>query len=144
MLEWLLGLGVDVEATDEFGLSALGTAGEQKAAACLQGLGPAGAGVDREHDGRTALAEARSREVALALLDAGAAPRHLSGEGRRAIVGLPPEADGYLLDATPEDFARAPGRRFGFANPELFDEPFWAAMIRAGVSAYTGAQWLGA
>jgi ankyrin repeat protein len=137
MLRWLLERGQDVEQVDEFGQTPLMTAAEGGDAAMIDALLAAGADVDRmrEHD-QSALSNCCSRDAALRLLEAGANPSYLSREARRAILGLPPEPELELLDSSPEEFQRARGTRFGAANPEEMDEPFWRAMIRAGVNAY--------
>lgn len=101
----------------------------------------AGARLDAGED--APLSHASSRAMVLRLLKAGAEPTDLSPEGRRALVGLPPEADVALLACSPEDFSRACFPRSGDANPTRIDEPFWLGMIRAGVSAYEGAQTFG-
>lgn len=137
MLRWLLERGQDVEQVDEFGQTPLMTAAEGGDEAMIAALLAAGADVDRmrEHE-QSALSNCSSRDAALRLLEAGANPSHLSREARRAVLGLPPEPELELLDSSPEEFQRARGTRFGAANPEEMDEPFWRAMIRAGVNAY--------
>lgn len=137
MLRWLLELGFDVECTDEFGTTALIQAAEAGFEPGVELLLGAGAQIDREHNGGTALSEARTRTLAVRLLEAGANPRFLGNEGRRAIVGLPAEPDiGLLAGVKPAEFHRARTRRFGTANPERMEEPFWIGMIRSGVSGY--------
>jgi hypothetical protein len=81
---------------------------------------------------------ATSPEVAKLLLDAGADPGRLTQQARRALVGLPPEEDEAYLTPTLEEFERAWRPRFGRANPERCDEPFWLSMIRSGVTGYQG------
>ncbi len=63
-----------------------------------------------------------------------------SADDRRALIGLTPEAEGILLHVAPEDFRRGRSRRFGTGNPEEIREPFWEAMIRAGIGAYQAEQ----
>lgn len=137
MLRWLLELGFDVERTDEFGTTALIQATEAGFEPGVELLLGAGAQIDREHNGGTALSAAQTRTLAVRLLQAGANPRFLGNEGRRAIVGLPAEPDiGLLTGVKPAEFLRARTRRFGTANPERMAEPFWIGMIRSGVSGY--------
>ena len=136
-LRWLLEMGFDVERTDEFGGTALIKAVEVGHDEGVALLLQAGADIDREHHGGTALSEARNRQMVVLLLDAGANPRYLSAEGRRALVCLPPEVDESLLDdVAADDFHRARTRRFGANNPERIDEPFWLGMIRSGLTGY--------
>ena len=136
MLRWLLDLGLDVDQGDEFGSTALMAAAEGSDLECLEILLRAGAEVDRVQNGETALSRARSRGVAMRLLEAGADPRYLRTEGRRVLLGLELEPDVDLLDVSPDQFHRARTRRFGEANPELIDEPFWRGMIVAGITGY--------
>jgi len=137
VLRWLLELGFDVERTDEFGATALIEAVEHGHDEGVELLLQAGAAVDREHHGGTALEAARSRRMVMRLLDANANPRYLSGEGRRVLVGLPADADESLLDGvTADEFLRARSRRFGTSNPEKMDERFWLGMIRSGITGY--------
>lgn len=137
MLTWLLEGGQDVEQVDEFGTTPLMAAAERGDAALIDALLSAGADVDRERElEQTALSDCRSRDAAMRLLSGGADPSQLTREARRAIAGFPPEADEELLDAAPAEFKRAREPRFGSANPEEMDEPFWRAMIRSGVNAY--------
>jgi ankyrin repeat protein len=136
VLRWLIDIGLDVEQADEFGTTPLMAAAECGDVDCLAILLKAGAAVDRERNGQTALSEARAHGVAMMLLQAGADPRHLSHEGRRTLLGFDPEPDADLLGVPADDFRRARTRRFGNANPELMDEPFWHGMIRAGITGY--------
>ncbi|HET6382847.1 MAG TPA: ankyrin repeat domain-containing protein [Armatimonadota bacterium] len=135
VLHWLLDRQVDTEQSDEFGETPLMEAAELDDLQCVEILLLAGANVDADANG-TALSRACSREVALRLLDAGSDPQTVSAEGRRALLGLSPEPDEALLTVSAEDFIRAPTTRFGTANPEPMNEPFWQAMIRAGLTAY--------
>jgi ankyrin repeat protein len=140
VVRWLVDVGAEVD--DGFksgGVTPLMHAAEQDAAECVDVLIAAGADVDRYSFG-TALNRARTRPVVASLLAAGSNPKELSNEGRRAFVGLPPDPDPALMTATPEDFRRAPTRRFGRANPEAMNEPFWLAMIRSGLGGYSAGQ----
>jgi hypothetical protein len=102
---------------DQFGATALVTAVERDSLSCARILLRAGAEIEREHNGWTALHSARSRELAMELLTAGADPQRLSEEGRRALLGLPPDPDVDLLEATPAEFRAGRERRFGTRNP---------------------------
>jgi hypothetical protein len=143
MLRWLIALGLDVEQGDEFESTALMAAAESSELEGLEILLGAGAEVDRVQNGETALSRARSRGVAMRLLEAGADPRFLRQEGRRVLLGFEPEPDPDLLDVSPEDFRRARTRRFGETNPELMDEPFWHAMIRSGITGHDAEAFFG-
>jgi ankyrin repeat protein len=143
MLKWLIELGISVESSADCCITPLMAAVEAGNAEAVDVLIAAGADVDRETPCGTALGSVQTREIALRLLDAGADPAHLSFEGRRAILGLEPQPDDLLFDATPEDYRAAPTACWGHHNPEMMDRPFWQAMIRAGIAAYAGAQLAG-
>lgn len=144
MLRWLLAAALDPEQTDQFGTTSLITAAEVDDLDCVEALLAAGATVDRVHNNGTAIGCVESRPVALCLLGAGADPAGLSNEGRRVLVGLPSEASEDALNAvSAEEFRRARTRRFGTANPEPMQEPFWEAMIRGGVTGFTANQHFG-
>jgi ankyrin repeat protein len=143
VVQWLLDVGADVDQADSSGVTALMHAADEDDAACAGVLLAAGADVDRFVFG-TALSRARSRAVVERLIAAGADPASLTNEGRRAVLGLPPDPDSALLTCTADDFRRAPTRRFGAANPEAMSEPFWIAMIRSGIGAYGAGQHFGA
>jgi ankyrin repeat protein len=140
VVQWLIDVGADLD--DGFksgGVTALMHAAEQDDAECVGVLIRAGADVDRYSFG-TALNRARSRPVVEQLLAAGADPAELAQEGRRAMLGLPPDPEPRLLTATDEEYRRAPTRRFGTSNGEEMNEPFWLAMIRSGLPAYGAGQ----
>ncbi len=143
MLKWLLDMGAAIDETNEFGTTAAMTAAEHGNAEALAVLIEAGADIHATKPwNQSVLSDAKTRETAAILLQAGADPAHLAYEGRRALLGLPPEPDEALLrDVTPEQYRRGRTRRFGAgtSNPEEFSEPFWEGMIRAGVIAYQGA-----
>jgi ankyrin repeat protein len=143
MLRWLLHLGAGIEDTDDFGDTPLMHAVESGRAGAVDVLLAAGARIDHENrHGDTALSAAASNALVTRLLDAAANPAHLSQEGRRALLGLPPDADEALLAAASRaDFKVARTRRFGRHNPEAMDEPFWQCMVRAGVNGYAATQW---
>ncbi|HYL35192.1 MAG TPA: ankyrin repeat domain-containing protein [Bryobacteraceae bacterium] len=143
MLKWLIALGISVESSADCCISPLMNAVQADNAEAVDVLIAAGAHVDRQTACGSALGCVHSREIGLRLLDAGADPAHLSFAGRRAILGLEPQPDELLFDATPEDFRIAPSARWGDHNPELMNQPFWQAMIRSGITAYSGAQLVG-
>lgn len=137
VLRWLLEEGHDVAAADRFGRTPLMAAVEARNAAAVELLLTHGVDVEREYNGGTALSEANTADIVQRLLDAGADPQRISAQGRRALVGLPPESvPGVLASVLEEEFARACTRRFGAANPHEFDEPFLRAMVRSGMSAF--------
>ena len=138
-VRWLLDVGADVDQMDDSGMTALMHAAAEDHALAVDLLVSAGADVNRDAFG-TALQRARSRAVVERLLAAGADPQGLTNEARRVMIGLPPDPEERLLDATLDEFRRAQARRFGTANPEPMNEPFWLAMIRSGVNAWAATQ----
>jgi ankyrin repeat protein len=142
MLRWLLTTGLDPEQTDEFGTTSLITAVEADELDCVEALLATGIAVDRVYNSGTAIGAVKSRPVALGLLEAGADPAGLSNEGRRVLAGLAPDAsEEPLRSVSAEAFRRARTPRFGKTNPEEIQEPFWQAMIRAGVNGYAATNY---
>lgn len=133
LLRWLLQEGADIHQVDEFGATALIEAVEADDLACVEILLDAGADSAVAFNG-TALSRASSPAIILRLLDADADP---ADANQRVLLGLPHWNPNALDAITPAEFQRAYSQRFGKHNPERMDEPFWATMIRAGVSAYT-------
>jgi ankyrin repeat protein len=140
MLRWLLEQGCDAAEVDEFGNNALMLAVEVDFPDAIEPLLGAGIDVNAKGTPYTALASTSHPEVARRLLEVGADPADITQEARRALVGLAPVANVRLLDVSPEEYRRGAHRRFGVANPERIDEPFWTAMIRAGVNAWAAKQ----
>jgi ankyrin repeat protein len=138
MLRWLLARGQDVEQQDEFGTTPLIHAAEESQEECVEILLAAGADIERLQHERPAIYHARSWPIANRLMLWGSDPQYLSTEARREALDLPGDPDAKLLDAPREAFERARNPRRGRSNPEEIDEPFWRAMIRAGVSGYAG------
>jgi ankyrin repeat protein len=143
MLKWLLEIGTNVEQTDDFGHTALRTAVECCDDESVDILLAAGANVNQQSKTGTALGYAGTRGIAMKLLDAGADPQHLSGGGRRAILGYPSEADQDLLETSASEFQQNRSRRFGTKNPEIMNNSFWEGMIRSGISAYEAGKLFG-
>jgi hypothetical protein len=135
--------GIDIEQTDDFGHTALRTAVECSNDECVDILLKAGANVDQASKTGTALGCAGTRSMAVKLLEAGADPQELNGEGQRAILGFPPEPNLDLLDISADLFEQGRSRRCGTRNPEMMNNPFWEAMIRSGVNAYQAGNLFG-
>ncbi len=135
MLRWSLENGAAINETDDFGGTALMQAVENNSIECVKALLEAGADVHVDNNG-TAINRAESRDIILKLLEAGADPAHMTSEGTRAVIGLPAADDGPLDAVTLRQFEEAITRRFGDANPQRMDFPFWQAMIRSGATGY--------
>jgi ankyrin repeat protein len=140
MLKWLLKIGVPIDQVDQFGSTALITAAECGNVGTVNILLAAGADVNAERDGQSALSFARTRPIAARLLRAGADPAKLSGEGRRALLGFDPESNEDLLNVSPQEFLNGLSPRFGTSNPERIVDPFWEGMIRSGLNPYVAKQ----
>jgi ankyrin repeat protein len=140
MLNWLLAQGFDAGVTDDFGRTPLMEACEHDVIDAIDVLVAAGADVNVSTSAGSTLSCAHSPEAAWRLLNAGADPAELSKEARRRMLGLSEEPSLAHLAVDDVEFERGARRRFGRENPEEIDEPFWTAMIRAGVSAYAAAQ----
>jgi|KBSSwiStaDraftv2_1062776.scaffolds.fasta_scaffold11378_2 ankyrin repeat protein len=139
MLEWLLEIGCDAQAIDQFGNNALMTAADEGFTQAIDPLLRSGIDVNATSQTYTALGSATRADVARKLLDAGADPAEITSEARRSFLGLSPNPSVHFLDIRDDEFRRGAARRFGKANPEEIEEPFWTAMIRAGVNAYQAA-----
>jgi ankyrin repeat protein len=144
MLSWLLDIGTNIEQTDDFGRTALIKAVECRNDEGVDALLKAGANVHHKCKTGTALSFANTRNIAMKLMEVGADPQHLPSEGRRAILGFPPEPDEDLLASSEGDYAHNPTRRPGEHNPEVMSNPFWEGMIRSGINAYQAGQRYGA
>ena len=140
MTDWLLRIGADMEQTDQFGETPLTTAAEHDNLHAVLALLTAGANLETQKNSQTALALANSRDIILQLLDAGADPRQLSQNGQRILIGLDEVSQEPLLSISKDEFLADRSPRFGAANPEKMNAPFWEAMLRAGVNTYQGAQ----
>lgn len=137
VLQALIDRGADVEAADDFGETPLMAAAESDDAGCIAVLLAAGARLDRQANGDTALGLAGGAAAVRALLAAGADPAELSGEGKRLLLGFPAEPDESALEElAQDDFAAAGQPRIGRTNGEEITHPYLLAMIRAGVNAY--------
>ncbi|TPW21849.1 MAG: ankyrin repeat-containing protein [Elusimicrobia bacterium] len=141
LVEWLAAGGADVDAESEYGFTPLTNAVMSGSTELVKILLAAGADVHKAgKHGAAPMKEADTLPMIRLLSDAGADTGALSNAGRRAYVGLPPDADIELLTASPEEYARAKHPRRGEANPEEAVEPFWTAMLRAGVNAYSAKE----
>ncbi|MGO9937022.1 MAG: ankyrin repeat domain-containing protein [Terracidiphilus sp.] len=140
MLKWLIELDISVESSADCCITPLMNAVRAEDANAVNVLIAAGADIDRRTECGTALGSVHNREIALRLLEAGGDPAELSFEGRRAILGLEPEPEISLFDATPEEYRMGFRACWGDHNPELLDRRFWQAMIRSGIDAYVATQ----
>ena len=89
---------------------------------------------DRDPQPQPVIEEVRSIEVLNLLLAAGEDLKAAPKEIRRRVIGL---LEQQPLTVTVDEFSRDRRRRFGTANPERIQAPFWEDMIRSGGNADT-------
>ncbi|HVJ80110.1 MAG TPA: ankyrin repeat domain-containing protein [Planctomycetia bacterium] len=140
MLRWLLESGADPFRTDEAGATALMEAVEDDFLEAVDILLAFGSDLAADCNG-TALTRARSRAVALRLLEAGADPVDLVQDVQRAILGFGEIDEAPLAKVPPKEYSRSFAPAFGASNPEMMDRPLWEAMIRSGVTAYAARRY---
>jgi ankyrin repeat protein len=140
MLRWLLGLGLDRDAPDQFGHTPVIEAVEVSAVACFEALMEAGANRKKGKYRKPLIAGASHPAIIRRLLDLGEDPGDLDTEALRDWIGLGTHDE---MRVTKEEFLRDRTRRFGSANPERMDIPFWRAMVRNGWCGYQAARHFG-
>jgi hypothetical protein len=86
------------------------------------------------------ISEVQSIEVLKLFLDAGDDLSLAPSEVRRTYLGLPNEG---AFEASTEDYKKYRSPRFGDANPEPMDNPFWRDMVRLGGNAYSARDHFG-
>lgn len=133
MIDWLISAGHDVNTQDAEGRTALMTAAESDLPEVVSQLLKSGADSTLENVyGESAIAVADSPEVYRVLRDSGTDVADVPEEVRQELtrVGSDP------LVCSLEEFEAGRDRKFGIANPTLFNIPFWRAMVRARAQAY--------
>lgn len=133
LLKWLLATGADIEATNDFGKTALMEAASRNAVHSARTLLDAGADPDKtDHDKQSAIFHTSSPEIIRLLAASGQDLNDLSPQARASLLGL--EYEGELL-VTRTEFEAGKLPRFGSANPEKMEVPFWHAMVSSGATA---------
>lgn len=141
MLEWLLERGFSLKAEDQFGHTPVMEAVENGAAACFEALLDDGADWKKGRYGSTPLiGDATHPKIIQRLLDLGEDPGQIEREALREWIGLGTRDE---LPVSEAEYHAGHSRRFGKANPERMDLPFWNAMVRNGWSGYQAAQQFG-
>jgi ankyrin repeat protein len=134
VLEWLLEEGFDPEATDDFETTPLMCAAEYGATECVKLLLKSGANpAATDHIGWRAIKKASRIEIVRLLLAAGEDLNDIDDEMRAEMTGVDYEGE---LQVSRDEYLVGKERRFGSANPEVIEVPFWKAMVRSGVIAY--------
>jgi ankyrin repeat protein len=133
-LQWLLDRGFDPEDKNEFGHTTLKDAIEASATDCVRLLLEAGVDWRRgDHVKKPLIHSASEPEIIRMLIERGADPVDLETDALRSYIGLKTEKD---LTLSREDYFAGRFRRFGTANPERMEVPFWKAMVNCGWNAY--------
>ena len=141
MLRWLLAQGYSIEGMNEFKETALMHAVEHGSPNCFEALLDAGAdwrGTDKF--GKTLIANATHPEIIRRLIELGLSAQAMEDPVLRDWIGLGNHDD---LPVTEAEFHAGRTRRFGSANPERMDVPFWNAMVRCGWGAFQAANRFG-
>jgi ankyrin repeat protein len=137
MLRWLLGQGFDHREADQFRHTPIIDAVEESAVSCFEALLDAGGNWRAGKSHEPLIAGATHPAIIRRLLDLGENPGHLEEEALRDWIGLGTRDEMPVAKA---EFERDRTRRFGDANPERMDVPFWRAMVRSGWRGYQAAR----
>ncbi|MGD7652361.1 MAG: ankyrin repeat domain-containing protein [Verrucomicrobiales bacterium] len=134
-LRWLIGNGFDIDREDGHGRPPLVDAAEDGAVECFKLLADSGAEWDAYRD-ELEFAVGHP-EIAREFLMRGKAVGGIEDEIVRKMIGV------RVVDELPvseREYLDGRFRRFGKANPERMEVPFWNAMVRNGWDAYRAAQ----
>ena len=138
MLKWLVDSGFDIESTDEFLETPLFAAAEQGMTECVSFLIQCGADIHKaNHIPEQPIKVAANMEIVRILVSHGADIADVSSEMRAQLLGVEHDAEPRV---SREDYLAGKHRRFGSQNPELFDNPFWMAMVRSGGSGWQASE----
>ncbi|HSH78293.1 MAG TPA: ankyrin repeat domain-containing protein, partial [Herpetosiphonaceae bacterium] len=138
VLVWLLAQGCDPEAPNWYGQTPLVEAVQAGAVDAVRVLLEAGARADRvDTYGQQVITDAQDLEIVHLLLAHGADINAVSDDMRVRLFGI---AGGDPLNLSRTVYLAGKAPRFGAANPEVMDVPFWHAMVRSRISAYEARQ----
>lgn len=135
MLQWLIDEGFDLNQKNQFDHSPLREAAENSAPRCFRLLVESGAEwIPGDED---IISNASHPQIVGMLYERDEDMSILQASVLREFIGL-----GSLnkLRISEEEFVRNRTRRFGSANPEHMDVPFWNAMVRCGWSGFNAAR----
>ncbi len=140
-LQWLLDQGFAPDPFDNFKDTPLMHAVEQSALACFDTLLASRADWRRtDKYGDPLIRKASHPAIIRCLLDLGQEPGQLGEEALRDWIGLGTRDE---LPVSREEYEQDRSHRFGNANPERMDIPFWRAMVRCGWCGYWAAYQFG-
>lgn len=132
--KWLIELGCDVAATNDFDGDALSVAIDSDAAECVQTLISAGADAFQKCKHNFGLMHSvQSPEMFNLLAKQGLDTSELGASVRRHLSG---GTTSERLNLTEQDFLNHRARVFGTANPQRMNNVFWDEMVRTRTSAY--------
>ena len=140
-VRWLLARGTPVDQTDLLSdTTSLIFAVEADDAAMVDLLLASGANPNHPQGVYSALASALSLPVAVRLVRAGADQRdfYMEEERTRGTLSGPVETSVAFQGLTVADRKAHGAHRFGAANPEAMNFPFWQAMVRTSLQAWAG------
>ncbi|MCW1922382.1 ankyrin repeat domain-containing protein [Luteolibacter arcticus] len=140
MLRWLLAQGFDPKAEDGFGHTPIMEAVDESALACFESLLEAGANWKTGKYSDPLIAAATHPAIIQRLIDLGENPGRIGEEALRNWIGLGTRDE---LPVSEAEYQEGRSRRFGNANPERMDLPFWNAMVRNGWTGYQAAKQFG-
>ncbi|MCA9108751.1 MAG: ankyrin repeat domain-containing protein [Planctomycetaceae bacterium] len=134
MLNWLIQIGVAIEAVDEASNTALMLAAQMGHAECVSLLLQSGADPSRMNEYDDNAISMASNELVMRLLcDAGEDMADISTEMKRTHLGLD---GGDALRVNTSVYESGCRPRVGRANPEVMEIPLWKEMVRTGISAH--------
>ncbi len=132
---WLIEEGCDREVVGTGAMTPLLAAVSVGDPAFVRQLLDAGARADRRDAfGNTPMSAVTKVKILHLLHAAGGDLNDSSDAMRQALFGLPVEAP---LEISRTAYLGGKERRFGTTNPEVMNNPFWQAMVRSRVAAYT-------
>lgn len=141
MLNWLIERGFPTDPADDFESTPIMEAVERSASACFDVLIRAGADWGRRDKfGDPLIRKASDRAIIQRLIDLGQDAGALDKEALRDWIGLGTRDE---LPVGEPEYMAGRFRRFGTANPERMNVPFWNAMVRNGWNAWQAAQQFG-
>ena len=134
MLAYLIELGIEIDEVDDSLNTALMIAAQSDATECVRLLLEAGSNPGQTNKYKdNAMSLASNQEIIRLLMKTGEDIGDISTEMKRTLTGL---KAGDTLHVTELEYRNGFCPRFGKANPQVMEVPFWKEMVRSGISAY--------
>ncbi len=143
MLRWLLAEGFPADDIDDFEQTALMVAAERGATECAGLLIDAGADIHARKGLRSTsqpVHVASNLQIVRLLIRKGADLNDINDNMRADLTRLPNDG---MFSVPRETYLAQKHRRFGTANPELMNLPFWVSMVKNGEAAYSASRYYG-